>query len=167
MIVDVHTTGIDGISRELLRDAIAVSKSALSKAATPLKRRMVQLLSVKGGPSSPGQPPAQVTGALRSTIGKGRPVVEDGDVVVHVGPGEGKAAARKVTQLKSGAVTTSFGGVTATATGKGIDIFAVLVLHEYGGIGADGRRYPARSYARRAEAEAEPEISAILERELG
>ncbi len=151
IIVDVHTTGIDGISRELLRDAVAVSKSALSKASTPLKRGMVRLLSKRGGPSAPGEPPARVTGAMRSTIGKGRPVVEDGDVVVHVGPGEGKAAARTVSALKS----------------EGLDIFAVLVLHEFGGIGADGRRYPARPYARRAEAEAEAEISAILERELG
>lgn len=151
MIVDVVTTGIDGISVELLRDARAAAKSALSKAATPLKRGMVRLLSVEGGPSSPGQPPAKLTGELRSTIGKGRPVVEDGDVVVHVGPGEGAAAARTVSALK----------------GEGIDIFAPLVLHEFGGIGADGRRYPARSYARRAEAEAEAEISAILQRELG
>jgi hypothetical protein len=150
-IVDVKTTGIDGISRELLRDATAVAKSALSKASTPLKRGMVRLLNVTGGPSSPGQPPAKLTGELRSTIGKGRPVVEDGDVVVHVGPGEGKAAAAKVAALRA----------------EGTEIFAALVLHEFGGIGADGRRYPARSYARRAEREAEGEISAILERELG
>ena len=152
-LVDVHTTGIDGIAVELLRDAIAVSKSALSKASTPLRRGMVRLLSRTGGPSAPGEPPARVTGALRSTIGKGRPVVEDGDVVVHVGPGEGKAAARKVAALKRG---------------EGINIFEYALLQEHGGVfHEDGRRYPARSYARRAEAEAEAEISAILQRELG
>ncbi len=151
IIVDVHTTGIDGIAVELLRDAVAVSKSALSKASTPLKRGMVRLLSKRGGPSAPGEPPARLTGAMRSTIGKGRPVVEDGDVVVHVGPGEGKAAAGKVAALRA----------------EGTEIFAALVLHEFGGIGADGRRYPPRPFSRPAEEEAEGEISAILERELG
>lgn len=150
-IIDVETTGIDGISEELLGDARAVAKSTLSKAATPLKRNMVRLLNVTGGPSSPGQPPAKLTGELRSTIGKGRPKLEDGDVVVHVGPGEGKAAAGKVAALRA----------------EGTEIFAALVLHEFGGLGADGRRYPARSYARRAEQESEGEISAIIERELG
>ncbi len=152
IIVDVETTGIDGISVELLRDTRAITKSALSKAATPLRRGMMRLLSDTGGPSAPGQPPARVTGALRSTIGKGRPVVEDGDVAVHVGPGEGAAKAKRVAELK----------------GEGINVFEYALLQEHGGVfHADGRRYPARSYARRAEAEAEAEISAILQRELG
>ncbi len=78
-------------------------------------------------------------------------MIEDGDVVVHVGIGEGKAKARRVAELK----------------GEGINVFEYALLLEHGGIGADGRRYPPYPYARPAEEESEAEISAILERELG
>ncbi len=152
-IIDVKTTGIDGIAQELLRDTRAITKSALSKAATPLARRMRDLLSRTDGPSSPGEPPARVSGALRSAVGKDRPKVDRvGDVFVHVGIGVGAAKARLVAKLK----------------GEGINVFEYAALQEYGGIfHADGRRYPARSYARRAESESETEIAAILQRELG
>ncbi len=166
-IVDVKVTGIDGIGQELLRDARAVAKSTLSKASTPLARRYRQKLS-RRGPPRPGEPPARVTGALRSTVGKSAPKVDrDGDVVVHVGIGEGRAKARRVAELKTGVIKTTLGGVTATATGKGINVFEYALLLEHGGIGAGGRRYPPYPYARPAEEESVAEISAILERELG
>ena len=151
-IVDVHVTGIDGIGQELLRDARAVGLSALSKTAVPLARRYRAKLSRRGGPSTPGDPPARVTGALRSTVGRGRPKVEDGDLVVHVGIGEGIAAARRVALLKK----------------EGTNVFEYALLQEHGGIfHEDGRRYPPRPFARPAEEESEAEIAAILERELG
>lgn len=151
IIVEVETTGIAGIGEELLRDARAVAKSALSKAATPLARRMRNKLSQRGGPSRPGDPPARVTGALRDTVGKDRPRVDRGDISVDVGIGVGKAKARRVAHWKT----------------EGINVFEYALLHEHGGIGADGRRFPARPFARPAEEEAEGEISAILEAELG
>lgn len=155
IIIDVFTEGIEGISHELLSDTRAIAKSALSKAATPLARRMRQLLShreVGGGPAPAGDPPARVTGALRDTVGKDRPRVDrDGDIGVAVGIGVGKAKARRVEFWK----------------GEGINVFEYAPLHEHGGLGADGRRYPPRPFARTAEEEAEGEIVAILEKELG
>ena len=92
-----------------------------------------------------------MSGALRSTVGKDRPRVDrDGDVFVDVGIGVGAAKARRVAELK----------------GEGINVFIRATVHEHGGV-FHGRRYPARSFARRAEQEAEAEISAILQRELG
>ena len=151
IIVDVETTGIDGIARELLRDTLAIARSALSKASTPLARRMRNKLSQRGGPARPGDPPARVTGALRDTVGKDRPRVDEGDISVDVGIGVGKAKARRVAYWKT----------------QGINVFEYALLHEHGGIGANGRRFPPRPFARPAEEESEGEITAILEAELG
>lgn len=144
---NARTEGLAGLSGELLRDTRKVARSTLSKASTPLAKRMRDKLSKRGGPSSPGDPPARVLGALRDAVGKDRPR-RDGDTMsVMVGIGVGKAKARKVAEWKT----------------KGVNVFEYALLHERGGIGADGRRYPPRSYARTAEEEAEPEVVAILE----
>ncbi len=143
------TQGLEGFGEELLRGTLKVAKSALSKAATPFARQMRNNLSKRGGPARPGDPPARLEGALRDTVGKDRPRASaDGlEVAVGIGIGVGKAKAAKVAEWK----------------GKGINVFEYAVLHERGGIGADGRRYPPRPYARTAEAQVEAEVDAILQ----
>ncbi len=141
------TTGLGGLSAELLAAERKASRTLLSKAGTILARKMREKLSSRGGPSRPGDPPARVTGQLRSVIGKDRPRRRGETMSVLVGVGVGKAKERKALELK----------------GQGHNMWAVGALHERGGIGAAGRRYPARSFARRAEEEAEAEIVALFE----
>lgn len=145
------TTGLDGLGPELIKETRKVARSALSKVSTVLARRMRQKLSKRGSPSAPGSPPARVEGALRDSIGKDRPR-RDGDTFsVHVGPGVGRAKAAKVAAQKA----------------EGINVFEYAALQEHGGVGADGRRYPPRSYARTAEEETETEIDSMLQELLG
>ena len=144
------TTGLDGLGKELIRETRKVARSALSKASTVLARRYRDKLSKRsrGGPSAPGDPPARLTGALRSTVGKDRPRRDGDKFTVAVGIGIGKAKARRVEELK----------------GKGVNVFEYAALLEHGGVfHADGRRYPPRPFARPAEEETEAEIVSILE----
>ncbi|MDK1102495.1 MAG: hypothetical protein QGD93_02560 [Actinomycetota bacterium] len=146
-----RTTGLEGLGPELIRETQKVARKALSSTSTVLARRMRQKLSKKGGPSAPGEAPARVEGALRDSIGKDRPR-RDGDTMsVKVGVGVGRAKARKVDEWKA----------------KGVNVFEYAALHEHGGIGADGRRYPPRSYARAAEEETEAEIDSMLRAAFG
>ncbi len=141
----------DVLGPELLKETRKVGRSTLSKAGTILAKRMRQLLSSRGGPSRPGDPPAKETGALRSTVGKDRPRRDGDSMSVMVGIGVGKAKARKVAELKA----------------QGTNVFEYAWNHEFGGLGAKGRRYPARSYARAAEMQSESEIVALFEKVLG
>lgn len=142
----VQTTGLDGLSDQLIKETRKAGRSALSKAATPLASAMRKNLSKRGGPSRPGGPPARDEGALRGTVGKDRPRRDGDNMSVAVGIGVGKTALRRANEWKA----------------KGINVFEYAILQERGGIGADGRRYPARSFARLAEEQAEPAIDAIL-----
>ncbi len=145
------TTGLEGLGPQLIRETQKVGRSALSKVSTVLARRMRQKLSKRGSPSSPGSPPARVEGALRDSIGKDRPR-RDGDTLsVTVGVGVGRAKARKVQEWKA----------------KGVNVFEYAALQEHGGIGANGRRYPPRPYARTAEEETEAEIDSMIQEILG
>ncbi len=146
-----NTSGLEGLGPQLIKETQKVGRSVLSKTSTVLAARMRQKLRKKGGPSSPGEPPARVDGALLSSIGKDRPRRDGDKMSVAVGVGIGKAKARKVAEWKE----------------KGVNVFEYASLHEYGGTGADGRRYPARSYARSAEAETEDEIDSMIRAALG
>lgn len=146
-----QTTGLEGLGSELIRETRKVGRSALSKVSTVLARRMRQKLSKRGSPSAPGEAPARVEGALRDSVGKDRPRRKGDEMSVTVGPGVGKAKQRKVDEWKA----------------KGVNIYEYATLHEHGGIGADGRRYPPRSYARAAEEESEAEIDSTLRAVLG
>ena len=141
-----RTTGLEGLGPELIKETRKVGRSALSKVSTVLARRMRQKLSKRGSPSGPGEPPARVEGALRDSIGKDRPRRDGDKMSVAVGVGIGKAKARKVEEWKA----------------KGVNVYEYAILQERGGIGADGRRYPPRSYARAAEEETEAEIDSML-----
>lgn len=145
-----RTTGLQGLDKELLADTRKVARSTLSKASTPFAKRMRDNLSKRGGPAPPGEPPARVTGALRDTVGKDRPRRDGDEMSVAVGIGVGRAKQAKAEEWRS----------------KGINVFAYALLQERGGIGADGRRYPPRPFARTAEEEVEPEVVAILEEGL-
>ena len=146
-----QTTGLEGLGPELIKETRKVGRSGLSKVSTVLARRMRQKLSKRGSPSSPGEAPARVEGALRDAIGKDRPRREGDTLSVLVGVGVGRAKSRKVEEWKS----------------KGVNVYEYGLLHEHGGIGADDRRYPARSYARAAEEETEAEIDSMLQELLG
>ena len=145
------TTGLEGLGPELIRETRKVARSSLSSTSTVLRRGMVRKLSKRGGPSAPGSAPARVEGALRDSIGKDRPRRDGDKFSVDVGPGVGRAKARKVEAQKA----------------EGVNIFEYAALHEFGGIGADGRRYPPRSFARAAEEEAEAEIDSMLRAAFG
>ena len=146
-----RTTGLEGLGPELIRETRKVGRSALSKVSTVLARRMRQKLSKRGSPSAPDEPPARVEGALRDSIGKDRPRRDGDKLSVSVGPGVGKAKARKVDEWKA----------------KGVNIYEYAWTHEHGGVDKAGRRYPARSYARAAEEETEAEIDSMLQAALG
>lgn len=142
-----RTEGLDGkLAADLVKDTRKVGRKALSKGAAILAKRMRDKLNVRGGPSRPGEPPARVTGTLRKSIGRDRPRRRDDTMSVAVGVGTGKAAERRSLDFKA----------------QGENVFAVGGIHENGGVGADGRRYPPRSFARAAELEAEPEIVAAM-----
>lgn len=142
-----RTEGLQGLSDELIKEERKRSRQLLSKSGTILARHMRNNLSKRGGPSRPGEPPARVTGALRDTVGKDRPRRRGELMSVAVGIGQGRAKLRRVDFWKA----------------QGINVFEYALLHERGGFGADGRRYPARSFARLAEEQAEAEIVALLE----
>ena len=146
----VKTTGLEGLGPELIKETRKVGRSALSKVSTVLARRMRQKLSKRGSPASAGEPPARVEGALRDSIGKDRPRRDGDSFSVLVGVGVGRAKERKVDEWKA----------------KGINVYEYASLQERGGIGAGGRRYPARPYARTAEEETEAEIDAMLQEML-
>ena len=146
-----QTTGLEGLGPELIKETRKVGRSALSRVSTVLARGMRRLLSKRGSPSAPGEPPARVEGALRDSIGKDRPRRDGDTMYVAVGPGVGKAKERKVEALK----------------GEGINIYEYAYTHEHGGVDKAGRRYPPRSYARRAEEETEAEIDSMLQAALG
>lgn len=142
-----QTIGLKGLGDELIKEERKTSRTLLSKAGTILARKMREKLSKRGGPSRPGEPPARVMGALRDTVGKDRPRRRGERMFVAVGIGQGKAKTRKASEWQS----------------RGVNVYAYALLHERGGFGANGRRYPARSFARAAEEEAENEIVALLE----
>ena len=146
-----RTTGLVGLDKELLREARKDARSALSKGSTVLARAMRDKLSRRRGPAAPGDPPARVTGALRDTVGKDRPRRREDVMSVDVGIGVGKAKAARVEHWK----------------GLGINVHEYDRLQEYGGVfHQDGRRYPARSFARSAEAESEAEVVRVMEEVL-
>ena len=146
-----ETLGLqDVLGPELLKETRKVGRATLSKAGTILARVMRQKLSARGGPSRPGDPPAKVLGVLRSTVGKDRPRRRGDKLYVDVGIAAGRAKTRKAIEWKA----------------KGHNVYAYAKLQEEGGLGAGGRRYPARSYARAAEMEAEREIVSLFESAL-
>ena len=146
-----ETLGLqDVLGPELLKETRKVGRATLSKAATILARRMRQKLSVRGGPSRPGDPPAKVLGVLRSTVGKDRPRREGDLLYVNVGIAAGKAKERKAIEWKA----------------KGHNVFAYAKVQEEGGFYPNGRKYPARPYARPAEMESEGEIDALFKSAL-
>jgi hypothetical protein len=144
--IQLRTEGFEGFADDLLKSARKTSRTALSKAAAILARRMRENLNRRASPSTPGDPPARVTGALRASIGRDRPRWGDGVMSVAVGVGQGKAAMRRVEEWKA----------------QGVNVFEYASLHEHGGMGADGRIYPPRSYARAAEMVAEPEMISAM-----
>ncbi len=146
-----ETLGLhDILGPQLLKETRKVGRSTLSKAGTILARRMRQLLSKRGGPSRPGDPPAKVLGVLRSTVGKDRPRRRGDLMYVDVGIAAGKAKERKAIEQKA----------------AGHNVYAYAKVQEEGGFYPNGRRYPARSYARRAEMEVEAEIVSLFEADL-
>lgn len=144
--LEERVIGIEGISRELVMEERKRSRSALSKSSTVMARAMRNNLSRRRGPSAPGSPPARLIGALRDTVGKDRPRRRGEEMFVTIGIGVGKAKGAKVIAWKA----------------KGINVYEYAALHEHGGIGADGRRYPPRPYARPAEESSEAEIDRII-----
>lgn len=148
--VVTRTEGIDGLGAELLAETQEDVLSLIARAGEKLVRRAREKLGVGGGPSRPGDPPAKETGALQDSIGRTGPYTKPGTVELAWGVGVGDEALARVNDWKS----------------RGVNVFEYAELHENGGVGADGRRYPARSFARSTEMELEAEVVADWERGL-
>ena len=147
---NAYTVGLEGLAEELLEQTRKDALAPVAQAGQRLVDRMREKLSVRGGPSRPGDPPAMEEGALRDSIGRTGPYSDPGRVQIAVGVGVGNEATRRVAEWRS----------------KGVEVFEYARLHEEGGVGAAGRRYPPRSYVRASELELQAEITADLERAL-
>lgn len=141
--MSVETTGLAGFAKRLLRDTEQDALSPAARSAELAVRRARQKLSSRGGPSRPGEPPAMEEGALHDSIGRTGPFTRPGTVEIAWGVGIGDEALRRVNEWKA----------------KDINVFEYAKLHEEGGTGADGRRYPPRSYLRSTEAEIEAQVT--------
>lgn len=148
--IRTETTGLDGFDERLLAETRDDARPVVDASGRKLEERARQKLNVRGGPSRPGSPPARETGALQDSIGRSEVRTGSDEVEIEWGVGAGPAALARLRNW----------------LGRGVDVRAYAELHEEGGIGADGRRYPARSYLRATEAELEPEIGVDLERAL-
>ena len=144
----VSTTGLRGLANELLRETHDDALSPLARGAEEMAERMRSELGRSGGPARPGDPPAKVRGALQDSVGRTAPF-DDGDgLAVLVGIGVGDEAQAKVDSW----------------LGRGVEVLAYAALHERGGFGADGRRYPPRAFARVAEEASEATFDSELAR---
>ncbi len=139
-----RSEGLEGMGVELLEETRDDVRPLLARAGERLVSRARQKLDVSGGPSRSPAPPAMETGALRDSIGRTGPFTTPGVVELAWGVGVGDDALRRVNDWK----------------GRGVNVFEYASLHERGGTGADGRRYPVRSYIRSTELELEADIVA-------
>lgn len=142
--ISARTEGIQGLGAELLKETQEDVRPLIAQAGEKLVARAREKLDVRGGPSRPGDPPAKEEGALQDSIGRTGPFTRPGTVELAWGVGVGDEAARRVDEWKS----------------RGINVFEYADLHENGGTGADGRRYPARSFVRSTELELEAGVVA-------
>lgn len=145
--ITARTEGIEGLGLELLKETEKDALPLVARAGQKLVARAREKLSVRGGPSRPGDPPAMDRGALRDAIGRTAPYTEAGTVSLAWGVGVGDEAIARINEWKQ----------------KDVNVFEFAELHENGGTGADGRRYPPRSYIRSTEAELEAEVLADIE----
>lgn len=146
----VRTEGLEGFARSVIDETKRDARRPLSQGGDILPTRARQKLGSRGGPSRPGDPPARVLGALQDSIGRNSAYIKHGEDVVELawGVGVGDDAERRVRAWLA----------------RGVDVFAYAKLHEEGGRGADGRRYPQRSYLRSTEAEEEGRVFRHVER---
>lgn len=148
--VRTETTGLAGLAESLLAETRDDLRPVVDSGGRKLEERARQKLSHRGGPSRPGDPPARETGALGDSIGRSEVRTASGEIEIEWGVGAGPSALARMRNWIS----------------RGVDVPAYAKLHEEGGVGAGGRRYPARSYLRSTELELEPAIDADLERAL-
>lgn len=141
-----ETFGLDGLGADLIRETRKIARPLVGKAGNILRKRIKDKLKKRGGPSRPGDPPAREEGALLSVIGRDRPRRLGDTFSVEVGVGAGKSAIARAEKWK----------------GDGINVYEYAWLQEHGGIGADGRLFPARSYVRAAAEEVEAQIEQLF-----
>lgn len=152
--LETRTAGLEGMAEEILKETANDTLAPMAQAGAKLVTRAREKLSVRGGPSRPGDPPAKETGDLQESVGRTAPYMRGGSVQIAWGVGVGDEAR---------------GRMREQAARLGVEeasLFKKANLHEHGGFGADGQRYPARPYIRPTEAELEAEITADLERAL-
>lgn len=145
-----ETEGMEAMLESVVEENLEDAFSAVAEGGEMFTRAIRRKLGREGGPSAPGQPPAKDRGALQDSIGRTGPFIERGVVTLVVGVGVGDEALARVNAWKS----------------KGVNVFEYAHLHEVGGIGADGRRYPARSYVRSTEMEIEGRLDRLWRRRL-
>lgn len=143
-------------TRTFMPEAIEQTRKDLLSPLARVADRFIELarrkLSVRGGPSRPGEPPALNEGMLRDGIGRTGPYSDPGTVEIAWGFGVGEEAMRRIEEH-------------ASRRGESVgEMFAIANLHEAGGVGADGRRFPPRAYIRPTEEELSAQVDADLQR---
>lgn len=151
------TLGVKGIGRELLEQTARDVGPALIRGANRMVEATKKKLSVRGGPSRPGAPPALDEGMIHDGIGRADLVVaKSGGIGIAWGFGVGREALARI---------------QAHAARRGTDLgemFAIANTHEYGKVDYDQvRTHPPRPYVRPTEAELQAEVVADIERSMG
>jgi len=151
------TRGVKGISRELLEETARDVGPALIRAADRMVERTKQKLSVRGGPSRPGEPPALREGMIRDGIGRSELIVaRRGGIGIGWGFGVGPEALAKI-KLHAARRGTDLG-----------EMFAIANTHEFGKVDYDlARSHPPRPYVRPTETELQAEVVSDIERAMG
>lgn len=152
--IRMETKGLKGLWKNLIGETQRDALAPTAQAAAKIERKMYQKLSKRGGPARAGDPPAMDTGDLRKGIGRTGPFSRPGTVTAVVGYGVGDDAMRRISEIASDR------GMTIG------EMFGKANIHEHGGIGAAGRRYPQRSYVRSTFDEMESEVVAAIRRAL-
>lgn len=139
--------GLAGLGEELLaetrRDAVEPTEQGAERAV----ETTVRALSVRGGPSRPGTPPAMDEGVLRDAVGRTEVETSGDTVEVEWGVGVGREAEARIARH-------------AARLGISPDeILAYAHVHEFGSL-----THPARPFARPAEMEVEPDVDSLLRR---
>lgn len=151
------TTGVKGISQELLQRTASDVGPALIRGADRMVERTKAKLSVRGGPSRPGEPPALHEGMLRDGIGRSDLIVaKSGGIGIAWGFGVGQEA---LARLK--------GHAARRGTDLG-EMFAIANTHEFGKVDYEmTRTHPPRPYVRPTEAELQDSVVADIEHAMG
>lgn len=142
-----RTEGLDDFEREALRETVPMMERAVDKAASMIEQTMERKLR-RPGPSAPFQPPGEIEGHVRRSIGRSKVKTKGRSVAAWVGPGEGAKGKREASRSRA----------------EGVNPFDYILVLEFG-----GHKYPGapkiqpRPFIRPTWMDLEPKIIKIWE----